>query len=336
MPTLEEHTAPASAAGLINCAAYVGGRRVASLGVDEIPAALADPEAFLWVGLYEPDEELLARVQAAFGLHELAVEDAHQAHQRPKLDRYGDSLFAVLRTAHFAESGRLDFGETHLFAGPRYVVTVRHGSLRSHVGLRARCEEQPERLACGPGYVLYALMDFVVDQYLPLLEGLEEQFEAIEVEIFRGQFSRDTTLRIYHLRRDLLLLMRAVFPLIDVCHRLERTEDRLIPHETRVYFRDVHDHLLLIREMLEGLREMVRSALDAHLSLHSIAQNEATKRLASWAAILAVPTLVAGVYGMNFTNMPELGWTIGYPVIVGGMLLACYGLYRRFKNIGWL
>ena len=328
--------AASAAAGVINCAAYVDGRRAADVAVAEIPAAMADPRAFLWLGLYEPSEELLGEVQAAFGLHDLAIEDAHRAHQRPKLERYGDSLFVVLRTARLAADGRLEFGETHVFVGERYVVTVRHGSLKSHVGVRTRCEEQPERLARGSSYVLYALMDFVVDQYFPLLEALEDRFESIEGEIFGGTYGRDTTARIYHLRRDLMLLERAATPLIDVCHRLERTEDPLVPQEARVYFRDVHDHLLRIQEMIDGLRELVGSALDAHLSLHGLSQNAETRRLAAWAAIIAVPTMVAGVYGMNFDNMPELGWSFGYPLVLGSMLLACLGLFRKFKRIGWL
>jgi magnesium transporter len=334
--TLEEHAEADAPHGIINCASYVDGCRAADLSIDQIPAALSDPGAFVWLGLYEPSEELLGQVQRAFGLHDLAVEDAHRAHQRPKLERYGDSLFVVLRTARLATGSRLDFGETHIFVGKRYVVTVRHGSLKSHVGLRARCEKQPRRLARGPGYVLYALMDFVVDQYFPLITELEDQFESIEADIFDDEFDRETTARIYHLRRDLMLLKRAATPLIEVCHRLERFEDDLVPEEGRVYFRDVHDHLLRIQELIDGLREMVGSALDAHLSLRSISQNEETKRLAAWAAIIAVPTMVAGIYGMNFESMPELSWVFGYPLTIGFMVAACLWLYRRFKRIGWL
>ncbi len=330
-------TATPQPRGIVNAVAYRGGVRTAVLEIEAIPAALADPGLFVWLGLYEPDEPLLERVQAAFGLHDLAVEDAHRAHQRPKLERYGDSVFLVLRTAHFVEgSERLAFGETHVFAGPRYVVTVRHGSLKSHVGLRERCEASAASLALGTGYVLYSLLDFVVDQYFPILEELENRFEAIETDVFDGIAERQTTESIYDLRRDLLYLKRAVFPLLDVCQRLERLEDALVPEAIRVYVRDVHDHLVRIQEMIDGLREMSGSALDAHLSLLSIAQSDETKRLASWAAIIAVPTMVAGIYGMNFRHMPELESRLGYPLVVGGMLLTCLILYRQFKKSGWL
>ena len=330
--------APAPPArGVVNSVAYREGVRLAGLEIEAIPAALADPELFVWLGLYEPDEPLLERVQAVFGLHDLAVEDAHRAHQRPKLERYGESVFLVLRTAHFVDgTDRLAFGETHVFAGPRYVVTVRHGSIKSHVGLRERCEASAANLALGPGFVLYSLIDFVVDQYFPIVEELENRFEAIETDVFDGRAERETTESIYDLRRDLLYLKRAVFPLLDVFQRLERLEDALVPEAIRLYIRDVHDHLVRIHEMIDGLREMSGSALDAHLSLLSIAQSDETKRLASWAAIIAVPTMVAGIYGMNFRHMPELESPLGYPVVVGAMALVCLVLYRQFKKSGWL
>ncbi len=334
---MAERETPGGQRGIVNSVAYRSGRRVAALAIEEIPAMLADPEVFVWLGLFEPDAALLERVQAAFGLHDLAVEDAQRAHQRPKLERYGDSLFMVLRTAQFVGgSERLAFGETHVFAGPRYVVTVRHGSLKSHVDLRARCEEAPENLALGTGYVLYALLDFVTDQYFPIFEELEEQFERIETDVFDGISERETTEHIYDLRRDLLHLRRAVHPLLDIGQRLERLEGPLMPEEIRVYIRDVHDHLLRIHEMLDGLSEMAGSALEAHLSLLSIAQSDQTKRLAAWAAIIAVPTMVAGIYGMNFKHMPELESQVGYPAVVGGMALVCLVLYRQFKQSGWL
>lgn len=328
---------PAARAGVIDCAAYRDGVRVATLAIAEISTVLEDPSVFVWLGLYEPDEALLDEVQAAFNLHDLAVEDAHRAHQRPKLDRYGDALFIVLRTAQFAGGPeQLEFGETHLFVGPHYVVTVRHGSLKSHVGLRERCEIESDRLALGPGYVLYALLDFVVDQFFPIVEELEEQFDRIETDVFDGDSSRETTAEIYEFSRKLQSLRRAVFPLLDVLQRLERFEGPPLPESMQVYFRDVHDHLLRIQEMLEGLREMTRSALAAHLSLLSVAQSDETKRLAAWAAIIAVPTMVAGIYGMNFRFMPELTWRFGYPLVVGTMALVCLVLYRQFKQSGWL
>lgn len=323
--------------GVIDSAAYRNGVRVATVPVHALAEAHADPDVFVWVGLYEPSEALLQTVQAAFGFHDLAVEDAHSAHQRPKLEDYGDSLFLVLRTANPPEAGRpVEFGETHVFVGERYIVTVRHGSLTSHVGLRARCEADPARLARGPGFVLHSLMDFVVDQYVPVLERMEAELDALETVIFSGSHDRGVAVRIYHLRRDLMALKRAVTPLIGVSGHLSRVDSPLIAPEARPYFQDVNDHVQRIAETIEDLQELSRSALEVDLSLVSLSQNDDTKRLAAWAAILAVPTLIAGLYGMNFPNMPELSLPYGYPLALGVMGLLCGLLYRQFRRIGWL
>jgi magnesium transporter len=324
--------------GVINCAAYAHGRRVADLGLDEVDGYLAShQEGFVWIGLFEPPAHVLQAVQRQFHLHDLAIEDAYRAHQRPKLEQYGNTLFVVLRTAHVAVGEpEVELGETHVFVGARFVVSVRHGSLRSHVGVRTRCETMPDQLAKGPGYVLYALMDFVVDQYFPIVDTLEEQLEQLEEEIFGGEFSRDTTGRIYRLKRNLLGIKRAVSPLVDVCNRLIRFETTLIPEDTRVYFRDVYDHVIRINEMVDTTRELLTTALEANLSLISVSQNEHTKRLAAWAAIIAVPTMIAGVYGMNFAHMPELRWAYGYPAIVVLMVVLCTALYAGFRRSGWL
>ena len=325
----------APAESVINCAAYAGGRRVGSVPLDEAGDALRAPGQFVWVGLYEPSAEVLEVVQGQFGLHDLAVEDARSAHQRPKLERYEDSLFVVLRTAQLAQSG-LEFGETHVFVGARYLVSVRHGSLRSHAAVRARCESTPELLAKGPAFVLHALMDFIVDQYFPIMEALEDKLEDLEAEIFGETMTRGTTKRIYTLRRELVALKRAVVPLIDVCNRLSRFEGDLIPEDTRPYFRDVYDHVVRINEMIDTQRELLTTALDANLSLISVQQNEHTKRLAAWAAMIAVPTMIAGIYGMNFQHMPELQWTYGYYFSLAAMILACAGLFLGFRRSGWL
>jgi magnesium transporter len=323
--------------GVINCAAYSGGCRVADLSIDKIGEALRHEDQFVWIGLYEPTAEVLARVQRQFGLHDLAIEDAHTAHQRPKLEQYDNSLFVVLRTAQLAPGqAGLEFGETHVFVGPRYVVSVRHGSLQSHVGLRARCEATPQLLVKGPGYVLYALMDFIVDQYFPIVAQLEDDLEAIEDEIFVQRPGRAATARIYALKRDLLRLKRAVSPLVDVCNRLVRFEHNLIPADTRPYFRDVYDHVVRINEMIDTQRELLTMALEANLSLISSEQNEHTKRLAAWAAIIAVPTAIAGIWGMNFDAMPELRWRFGYLFALATMVGACGALYAGFKRSGWL
>jgi magnesium transporter len=322
---------------VVNSLAYAGGRRVAEVPIEGIGEALVHPDRFIWIGLHEPDDKLLRQIQEEFKLHELAIEDALRAHQRPKVERYGDSLFVVLRTVQRSSGERkIEFGETHLFVGNRYLVSVRHGSSLSYVDVRARCEATPELLAKGSGFALYALMDFVVDQYFPIVEVLEDELEALEDEIFARPSSRETTMRIYRLHRDLLEVKRAVSPLVDVSNRLMRAEMLLISEDVRPYFRDVHDHVLRINERVDGLLALLRGALEANLSLTTIGQNEAVKRLAGWAAIVAVPTMVFSVYGMNFDVMPELRWSWGYPAVIGVTAGLCSILYVKFKRAGWL
>ena len=310
---------------------------MADVAIEDISEVLTKEGLFVWIGLYEPDEALLKEVQAEFGLHDLAIEDAHLAHQRPKLERYGDSLFIALRTAQpDRDQRRIAFGETHLFVGARYVVSVRHGASLSYADVRTRCEARPQLLAKGPGFVLHAIMDFVVDQYFPIVDSLEDDLEALEADIFGAAISRDTTMRIYTLKRDLLEIKRGVSPLVDMCNRLMRTDLDLIPDDARPYFRDVYDHAIRLSEKVDGLRELLGTALEANLSLTTIAQNEATKRITGWAAIFAIPTMIAGIYGMNFEFMPELRWRWGYPVVMTVTVSLCGILYYRFKRSGWL
>ncbi|HEV8658085.1 MAG TPA: magnesium/cobalt transporter CorA [Thermoanaerobaculia bacterium] len=337
MGVAEVSSQPVASTGIINSAAYSNGVRVADVPIDQASEVLRHRDRFVWIGLFEPSEELLERVQKQFGLHDLAIEDAHSAHQRPKLERYEDSLFVVLRTAHLAGTPhKLEFGETHIFVGRNYIVSVRHGSLRSHVGVRAKCESLPELLKQGPTFVLYALMDFVVDQYFPIVEGLEDDFEALEDQIFGEACSSKTTRNIYKLRRDLIALKRAISPLIEVCNRLTKFDIDLIPAESRPYFRDVYDHVMRINEMIDSLRELLATALESNLALISEQHTVQTKRLAAWAAIIAVPTMIAGIYGMNFTDMPELSWHWGYPTTIGLMAIFCGGLFIGFRRSGWL
>jgi magnesium transporter len=329
-----EARAPES--GIINAATYTDGIRT-DLDIDEIGDTLCRPGQFVWLGLYEPDEALLRRVQNKFQLHDLAIEDAYSAHQRPKLELYKDSLFVVLHTAQRSGTPpKLEFGETHVFLGRNYVVTVRHGSLRSHVGVRARCESTPQLLAKGPGYVLYALMDFVIDQYLPIVRALEEEVQELEEVILAEQPASAATATIYRLRRDLLALRRAVSPLVEVCNRLMRFEMPNVPDDIRVYFRDVYDHVVRLNEAIDAQRELLTTALEAHLAMMSVSQNEHMKRLAAWAAMIAVPTMIAGVYGMNFSNMPELSWRYGYYASLAVMAITVGALYAAFKRSGWL
>lgn len=321
---------------VVNCVAYGEGRRVAAVEVCDIGRALEGPGRFAWIGLHSPGAELLRQVQREFGLHDLAVEDAHHAHQRPKLETYGDSLFVVLRTARVGDRRRVEFGETHFFVGRNFIVSVRHGPSLSYAGVRERCETTPQLLRKGPGFALYALMDSIVDQYFPVIDALAEELESLEDQIFREKSTRETTAQIYQLKRQLLEVKRAVSPLIDICNRLTRFELDLIPEDTRPYFRDVYDHAVRINETVDNARELLTTALEANFSLISIAQNEVSKRFAGWAAIIAVPTMVAGIYGMNFKSMPELEWQYGYPVVLGVTFgLACV-LYLLFRRSGWL
>jgi magnesium transporter len=327
--------------GVIASVAYAAGKRLADVPLDDISEVLKQPGTFVWIGLLEPDEPLLRKVQEEFGLHDLAIEDALVAHQRPKLERYENSLFVVLRTAQIAEPRSVDecaveYGETHIFLGRNYVVTVRHGNATPYTAVRARAESTPKLLKQGPAFVTYAVIDFIVDQYFPVVDALEGELQQLENRVFHEAFSRETTGHIYRLRRDLLAVKRIVSPVIEMSLRLSRSEEDLIPAATRPYFRDVYDHSLRINEMIDSVRDLLGTALEAHLSLISVSQNEDTRRLAAWAAIIAVPTMVAGIYGMNFEVMPELQWQFGYPVVLGITLVICLTLYVKFKKSHWL
>lgn len=322
---------------IINCAAYSEGRRVANININDIAAILKQTGKFVWIGLHEPSEEMLKQVQDEFQLHDLAIEDAHRAHQRPKLEAYGDTLFVVLRTAQMNYARhRIDFGETHFFVGGNFIVSVRHGSSLSYAEVRSRCESTPELLGKGPGFALYAVMDSIVDQYFPVIEAMEEELVELEEKIFAEQSRRETTFDIYNLKRQLMEVKRAVSPLIDICNKLMRFDLKVIPEDTRPYFRDVYDHVLRINEMIDNARELLGTALDANFSLISISQNDVSKRFAGWAAIIGVPTMIAGIYGMNFKDMPELSWHWGYPVVLTLTIGSCILLFILFKRSGWL
>ena len=292
---------------------------------------------FVWVGLHEPDTQLLKSIQQQFGLHDLAVEDAHNAHQRPKLETYGDNIFLVLRTVQIKSAGfHLEFGETHFFLAHNFIITIRHGSTLSYNQVRARCENTPELLAKGPAFALYAVMDNIVDQYFPVIEMLEKELDEVKDEIFGNKPTRGTTQRIYELKRELLEVKRVITPLIDICNRLMRFDIKLVPDDTRPYFRDVYDHAIRLNEMLETTRDLVTAALEANFSLTSISQSEVSKKFAGWAAIIGVPTMIAGIYGMNFETMPKLHWHYAYPVVLLVTFALCIVLYIFFRRSGWL
>ncbi len=320
---------------IVNCAAYSEGKRIADVTLSDVHNVLKKKDQFVWIGLHEPSENILLEVQKEFGLHELAVEDAHTAHQRPKLEQYGNSIFVVLRTAQMNSGHHVELGETHFFVGTNFIVVVRHGSSVPYTEVRARCEATPEYLKKGQGFVLYALMDFIVDRYFPVVHDLEQDLEKIEHKIFKEKPTRETTEQIYDLKRELLEIKRSVSPLVDISNRLMRFEYQCISEETRPYFRDVYDHAARINEMIDNTRELVNSAMEANFSLISISQSDVGKKFAGWAAIIAVPTMVAGFYGMNFDFMPELRWHYGYYVVIGVTLLICITLYFFFRRSGW-
>jgi len=322
---------------IVNCAAYLNGKRIPGFELNNISQVLQTPDHFVWVGLHEPSEETLQHFQKQFHLHDLAIEDAHNAHQRPKIEMYGDILFAVLRTAQLNKTTHhIELGETHFFVGSNFLITIRHGSSISYSDVRKRCESTPHLLEKGQGFALYAVMDAIVDQYFPIVEILEEDLQNIEDKIFKEKPTRQTTEDIYQLKRELLDVKRAVSPLIDIANRLMRFDIKLISEETQPYFRDIYDHAIRINEMVDHARELLNTALEANFSLISISQSEVSKKFAGWAAIIAVPTMVAGYYGMNFKFMPELEWHYGYPFVVIFTVSLCVIIYFLFKRSGWL
>jgi magnesium transporter len=328
-------TEPVLAEGVVAAGAYVDGRRVANIAISEASAWRQKPGHVVWIGLHEPSTAVLAEVQRQFGLHDLAIEDAQHAHQRPKIEQYGDGLFIVARTAQLA-AGAIAFGETHLFVGEGYIVSVRHGASTSYRPVRERCESCPRALARGEDYILYAILDFIVDNYAPVLETINDEVEALEDHVLANSIQRAQIERLYLLRRDLLRLRHAVGPLIDVCRRLEHDTLPMIRPTMQPLFRDVTDHVRTIHERIDSMREVLAFAFEASLLVGQAQETAVSKKLASWLAIIAVPTAVAGIYGMNFKHMPELEWAYGYPLVMSCVALACFYLYWRFRRAGWL
>lgn len=321
---------------VVNCVAYDNtGKRMGDISIDGISDALEDPDQFVWVGLHEPDETLLEKLQEEFGLHDLAIEDAQTAHQRTKIEAYGESLFIVVQTAQLVE-GSIAFGETHIFLGPRYLITVRHGASLSYAPARRRCEASRDLLALGPSYGLYAILDFIVDNFLPIVSDFREELQELEQHIFAATFDRDTITRLYDMQRELLTLRLAVAPLQDVTNQLVHLHPQLIRDETRAYFRDVYDHVFRVNEGTSAMREMLSAAMNVNLSLVTFGQNEVVKKLAGWAAMLAAPTLITSWYGMNFTHMPELDEPWAYPGVLVVTVVVCSGLYYLLKRAKWL
>jgi magnesium transporter len=323
---------------LVNCVAYQNGKKLGDIAVEDISDYLAKPECFVWVALADPTREELDVMAEEFSLHPLAVEDARKGHQRPKIEEYEESLFVVLHTVEYAggPDAEIHIGEIAIFVGRNYILSVRLHTTKGFGEVRARTEREPELLQNGSAYVLYALMDTVVDRYFPVLDALESELEAIEEQIFVRNSARSNIESLYALKQKLITLKHAVDPMMEATGKLYGGRVPQICAGMQEYFRDVYDHLHRIHLAIEGIRDMLTTAIQVNLGMISLSESEVTKKLAAWAAIIAVPTMVAGIYGMNFKNMPELDWAWGYPAAVAVMVVVDVWLYFNFKKVKWL
>jgi magnesium transporter len=320
---------------LINCVAYQEGKKLSDIPVEDISDYLGKPGCFVWVALRDATDAEMVEMKEEFNLHELAVEDAARGHQRPKIEEYGNCLFTVVHTVDLDGDGLVN-GEVAIFAGKNYVLSVRRDAAKGFLGVRARAEREPHLLKMGSAFVMYALMDAVVDRYFPVIDMLESELEMIEERIFTHGAQRRNVERLYQIKRKGLILRHAVMPLMDAIGNLHGGRVPELVAGTEDYFRDVHDHLMRIAGRLDTIRDTVATAIQVNLAMVSIDESEVNKRLAAWAAIFAVFTAFAGLWGMNFKVMPELEWKYGYPAAIGVMVVVCLLLYRRFKKAGWL
>ncbi|CAN5732004.1 magnesium/cobalt transporter CorA [soil metagenome] len=323
---------------LINCVAYQNGTKLADIPVAEISDFIARPGTFVWVALQDATPQELTEMKHEFGLHELAVEDAQHGHQRPKIEEYGASLFAVLHLVELVpgEPTQLNVGEVDVFTGTNYVLSVRNRSQKGFLGVRERCEREPELLRNGSGFVLYALMDAIVDRYFPILDEFETELELIEKDIFTKTAARVNIERLYDLKGRVMVLKHAVAPLLEGVSRLHGGRVPIICMGVQEYFRDVVDHLSRINSLIDNIRDTIGTAIQVNLAMTTIEDGEVTKRLAAWAAIFGVSTSLAGIWGMNFKNMPELQWEYGYFFALGSIAVACSFLAWRFRKARWL
>ncbi|QDO95933.1 magnesium and cobalt transport protein CorA [Ferrovibrio terrae] len=321
--------------GVVACAAYGDGTRLGEVPFESCGTAVPPEADFVWIGLHEPEPAALKVLQQQFGLHPLAIEDAERAHQRPKLDIYGESIFVVLRTVRLVD-GIPEYGETHVFVGKGYVISVRHGASSSYAEVRGKLESKPEMLRLGESAALHAIIDFVTDNFFPVIDDIQNELTEIETHVLDETLDRKSIERLYHLRRQLLGMRGTVLPLLEVSNRLSRLDLPMMAPELRPYFGDVHDHVQRVAEAITDLRDAAAAAFEAEILLANTRQNDVVRQLAAWAAILAVPTAIAGIYGMNFEHMPELRWAYGYPMVLAGIVAACGFLYWRFRRSGWL
>ncbi|MGY5031695.1 magnesium and cobalt transport protein CorA [Streptomyces sp. 900116325] len=341
---------PSASSAVVDCAVYRDGRRQESgscLTPHEAMLRVREKGGFAWIGLHEPTEAEFAGIAREFGLHPLAVEDAVHAHQRPKLERYDDTLFTVFKTIHYVEHAELtatsevvETGEVMCFTGRDFVITVRHGGHGSLRALRHRLQDDPELLAKGPSAVLHSIADHVVDGYIAVADAVQDDIDEVEIEVFstpaKASPRGSDAGRIYQLKREVLEFKRAVSPLLRPMQLLSERPMRLVDPDIQKYFRDVADHLARVHEEVIGFDELLNSILQANLAQATVAQNEDMRKITSWAAIIAVPTMICGVYGMNFDHMPELRWTYGYPMVMGVIGVVCFSIHRSLKRNGWL
>ncbi len=321
---------------LINCVAYEDGNKLADCPIDDISEFVKRPGCFVWVALKDATPEELTKMQQEFGLHDLAIEDARHGHQRPKIEEYDDTLFAVLKTVGFADSGELEVGELDVFVGPNFVLSVRNHTKADFLGVRARSEREPHLLRRGPAFVFYALLDAVVDRYFPIIDTLETDLESIEEQIFEPHLGRANIERLYALKRKIGVVKHAVAPLQEAVAKLISGRVPQVCANNRDYFRDVFDHLARMNLLLDSLRDTIGTAIQVNLSMVTIEETEVTKRLAAWAGIFAVATAFAGIWGMNFQNMPELKFAWGYPAALAVIGASCLFMWWRFRRSGWL
>ena len=321
---------------LINCVAYDNGAKLADIPIAQISDYLARKGCFVWVALKDASDEELDVMQREFGLHELAIEDARHGHQRPKVEEYGDTLFAVVHTVEMTPTDQIHIGELNLFVGLNFVLSVRNRSRQNLLQVRERSEREPHMLRHGPAFVFYALMDAVVDRYFPIIDTLETDLENIEDQIFEPGTSQANIEQLYALKRKIGVVRHAVVPLIDSVHKLFSGRVPAVCEHNREYFRDVFDHLLRMNGSLDTLRDTIGTAIQVNLAMVSIEESVVNKRLAAWAGIFAVISAFAGIWGMNFKAMPELDWKYGYPAALAVIAAVCVILYRQFKKSGWL
>ena len=321
---------------LVNCVAYQEGAKLADIPVEAISDHLSRPGCFVWVALRDASEAELAQAQQEFGLHDLAIEDARHGHQRPKIEEYGDTVFVVLHLVEFSPIDELRLGEVHIFTGPNFVLSIRNRSTQGFLGVRQRCEREPQLLRLGAGFVLYALMDAVVDRYFPIVDALETELDAIEGQIFERNAGRANIERLYELKHKVTALRHAVSPLLEAVTKLHGGRIPSVCSSSEAYFRDVNDHLARILNSIDTIRDTIGTAIQVNLSMVTIEESEVTKRLAAWAGIFAVATFFVGIWGMNFEHMPELKWTWGYPIALAVIGLTCGVMWWRFRRAGWV